>query len=51
MFFFYSLSKENGIGIIKDPPVFGTTRPVDFYCEAPERVKRSGHFLKTRCVE
>jgi hypothetical protein len=39
-FHVFSMSKENGIGILDPPPSYSTTRPVDFYCEAPEQVKR-----------
>lgn len=39
-FHVFSLSKEHGIGIVDRPPSYSTTRPVDFYCEAPVSVHR-----------
>ncbi len=35
-----SLSKTSGISVLPLPPVYSTTRPVDFYCEGPPQVKR-----------
>ncbi|TRY72565.1 hypothetical protein TCAL_06513 [Tigriopus californicus] len=45
----FSLSKENGLGLYAEPPVFNTIRPLDFYCEAPEAVHR-GESIGIRCM-
>ena len=35
-----SVSRENGISLIEVPPLYSTTRPVDFYCEGPPQMRR-----------
>ena len=47
-FHVFSVSKEKGIGVLEPPFTKSTTRPVDFYCEAPEQVRR-GESLSVRC--
>ena len=44
----FSVSKELGVAILEPPFIKGTTRPVDFYCEAPEQVRR-GESIGVRC--
>lgn len=41
-FFFhaFSVSAENGIGLLQEPVVYSTVRPVDFYCEATPTIRR-----------
>ena len=34
----FSWSKDTGIGFTKSS--YGTTRPIDFYCEMPEKIHR-----------
>ena len=44
----FSVSKDKGVAILEPPFVKSTTRPVDFYCEAPEEVRR-GESIGVRC--
>ena len=39
-FHVFSISKDNGIGLLDDPVPFSSIRPVHFYCEGPEEVHR-----------
>ena len=39
-FHVFSLSKENGIGVLENPSSYGTTRPLDLYCEASPLIRR-----------
>ena len=36
--FAFSWSKENGIGLTQTS--YSTVRPIDFYCEVPEEIRR-----------
>ena len=47
-FHVFSVSKELGVAILEPPFIKSTTRPVDFYCEAPEQVRR-GESIGVRC--
>ena len=47
-FHVFSVSKDLGVAILEPPFVKSTTRPVDFYCEAPEQVRR-GESIGVRC--
>ena len=39
-FHVFSISKLNGIGMLDEPFTYNTVRPVDFYCEAAEEIRR-----------
>ena len=41
----FSVSKENGIAMLDEPYSYNTVRPVDFYCEAPDEIRR---FARTK---
>ena len=36
----FSISKDNGIGLLDEPIEFSSKRPLHFYCEAPTQVHR-----------
>ena len=36
----FSISKDNGIGLLDEPVEFSSKRPLHFYCEAPTQVHR-----------
>ena len=48
-FFFHAaaVSKEKGVGVMEEPVVYSTVRPVDFYCEGPPEVHRYRHFYRS----
>ncbi len=45
----FSISKDNGIGLLDDPIPFSSQRPVHFYCEGPSQVHR-GEEIGVRCM-
>ena len=45
----FTISKENGIGILDDPIPFSSQRPIHFYCEGPSEVHR-GESIGIRCM-
>ncbi len=45
----FTISKENGIGILDDPVPFSSKRPVHFDCEAPVEIHR-GESVGIRCL-
>lgn len=45
----FSISKDNGIGLLDDPVPFSSIRPVHFTCEAPEEIHR-GESVGIRCM-
>ncbi len=47
-FHVFSMSKNNGIGLLDPPASFNTIRPIDFYCEAPGQIHR-GESVGIRC--
>ncbi len=45
----FTISKENGIGILDDPIPFSSQRPIHFYCEGPSEIHR-GESVGVRCM-
>jgi len=45
----FSISKDNGIGLLDEPIPFSSIRPVHFYCEGPPEVHR-GESVGVRCM-
>ncbi|CAB4061935.1 unnamed protein product [Lepeophtheirus salmonis] len=45
----FSISKENGIGLIETPIPFSSKRPIHFYCEGPTKIHR-GESVGIRCM-
>lgn len=45
----FTISKENGIGILDDPIPFSSMRPIHFYCEGPSQIHR-GESVGVRCM-
>ena len=39
-FHVFSMHGSEGIGMMDPPYTYNTVRPVDFYCEAPEEIRR-----------
>ena len=39
-FHVFSLHETKGLGMLDEPYTYNTVRPVDFYCEAPEEIRR-----------
>ena len=49
LFNVFTISKENGIGILDDPIPFSSQRPIHFYCEGPSEIHR-GESVGVRCM-